>query len=324
VNALVGRSRWVALPVLLLTTLCVTSAAFAAPSITGPHVSLDRTDVEIGSDLRVTVEDFESPKVILAICGNEGRRGSGDCNMVASMAESLAADGAPTVITMQAAAPPAPCPCIVRVSSRLDDEVAVATFTLIGHPVAPVVDSPTLVDPFAVTISARPAAKGAFAWSRASLGGPASYDVTATVRNRSTVPLRVIRVTGSAGRSAGNDLVTFGFDEPETIEPGQTWAQTVSASVPAPSFGVIKWRLVATSSGPAVTATSSTTHRPWLLLLLAIMLVVDLSLLGIRYFIQRRAAATGDPDGSAGGSAGGAAIDDDGVAVEDGVSHLAA
>ncbi len=294
------RVRRLVLACLALVVLVVgfelTSAAGLEPIVTGPSARVDQSQVSLGSDLRVTVEGFRSPNVTLAICGNEARRGSGDCNMTASMAESLAPLGAATVITMRVAAPPAPCPCLVRVSSGLDDEVAVAPFTIIGHPVATPVDSPNIRDPFALSIAAVAEPNGAVGWVRSSLGGPVRYRITATVKNRSTVPLDVTRLAGAAGRSEGNELVTFGFDAPGTIEPGQTWTQVVEATMPAPSFGTMKWRLTATTSGSPVTATTATEHRPWALLFLAMILVVDLTALGMRFVIQRRAASVVEPD----------------------------
>ncbi len=301
----------------MLVAVAWGAVANAAPIVNGPTATAERHDVELGSDLRVTVQGFQSQKVTLAICGNEARRGSGDCNMTSSMAEGLAPDGMPTVITMRVAAPPTPCPCLVRVSSGLDEEVAVAPIRIIGHPIAPVVDSPNLNDPFVLTIRAEPASSGAMGWVRSSLGGPVPYRVTATVRNRSTVPLDVARLAGAAGRSGGGDLVSFTFGTPGTLQPGQTWTQIVAATLPAPSFGTMKWHVSATTTGAPVTATSTTDHRPWLLIVIAMILVIDLTWLVMRFLVRRHARRTStsplsDP------------THDDGVAAEHGVADLAA
>jgi hypothetical protein len=275
--------------VAILLVVAWGAVAHAAPTVNGPTATADRPEVELGSDLRVTVQGFQSQKVTLAICGNEARRGSGDCNMTSSMAEGLAPDSMPTVITMRVAAPPTPCPCLVRVSSGLDEEVAVAPIRIIGHPVAPVADSPNLNNPFVLTIRAEPVSGGTVGWMRSSLGGPVRYQVTATVRNRSTVPLDVARVAGAAGRSDSSDLVSFTFGEPGTLQPGQTWTQVVTATLPAPSFGTMKWRVSAITTGAPVFATATTDHRPWLLIFIAMILVLDLTWLAMRFLVRRHA-----------------------------------
>lgn len=283
----IGR---VSLLALTLVAFGLASRVDAQPSFTRPVVTLDRTDVAIGAEVALTIDGFTSPSVTIAVCGNEARRGSADCNMVASLGELLAVDGSPTVITMRAAAPPVPCPCLVRVSSRFNDEIAVAPISLIGHPVAPVVDSPGLDDPLVVSISAQSAPRGVVEPVRFSLGGPGTYDVTVTVKNRSTVRLSHVTVAGSVGRNAGSDLATLELDDPGELDPGESWQQVVSAEVPAPTFGKFVWRVAVSGAGPTITATDTTQHRPLLLLLLAMLLVLDVSLLAIRFAMRRRAA----------------------------------
>lgn len=299
--------------VVFLATVLTVSVAHALPTVTGPTATAERRVVELDSSLRVTLTGFQAEKVTLAFCGNEARRGSGDCNLPASMAEGLATDGVPTIITMRVSAPPVPCPCLVRVWSGFDDEVAVAPITLVGHPIGPVVDTETVNDPFVLSIHAEPADSGSIAWLRSGLGGPQTYRVTATVKNRSTVPLSVGRLSGSAGHTADDDLVDFTFDSPGRLEPGQTWTQDITATLPGPSFGSTKWHLAATTSGAPVSTLSTTTQRPTLLILVVLFLVADVFLLAIRFAIRRRQR-----------SASGGAVHDDGVAVEDGVANLAA
>ena len=189
---------------------------------------------------------------------------------------------------MRVAAPPVPCPCLVRVWSGFDDEVAVAGITLVGHPIGPVVDTATVKDPFALSITAEPADTGSIGWVRSGFGGPQRYTVTATVRNRSTVALAVGRVSGGAGHSADDDVTEFAFEAPGTLEPGQTWTQVISATLPAPSFGSTTWHLDATTSAAPVRALSTTNQRPTLLIIVGLFLIADVFLLAIRFAIRRR------------------------------------
>jgi hypothetical protein len=304
-------SARVGLVALLLTLVGFASGADAAPpgsvppgsdpsttgpsssgsSTSGPSVALDHPEVKPGEHVVLAMNGFTAQSVTISVCGNEDRRGSSDCNMAASQSVELKNDGTPTVAEIPVEAPPVPCPCLIRVSSRLNDEVAIAPFTLTGHPIAPVVGGPDLDDPLvAVTISAQAAPKGPLGWIRADLGGSVPYQVTVTVKNITTEPLHHVTVFGSAGRNADDQMATLTFDNPTEILPGQTWKQIVPVKIPAPSLSKIRWTVVASRAGPWVTATTTTRHRPVLLLSLAMLLVLDLSFLLIRKRMRRRAA----------------------------------
>ncbi len=261
-----------------------------ASSISGPVVSVDRTDVSPGERLVVTIDGFTARAVTIATCGNEARRGSSDCNMIESKGVRVGEADTPTVTQIGVFAPPVGCPCVIRVSSQNNDEVAVAPINLIGHPIGPVVGGPRLDDPLvAVSISARATPHGLMGWVGANLGGRVSYEVTVTVTNLTTEPLHQLELFGSVGRSDEDQLATFALEDSIEIGPGQTWKQVVPAEVPAPSVSSIEWQVVASRAGPTIIATSTTRHRPVLLVILAMVLVVDLSVLVIRYRMRRRA-----------------------------------
>ena len=118
----------------------VVAPAFAGSFLVGPHAELDRTNVEVDDRVIVTIDGFEARVVTLSVCGNEGRRGSADCNMVASKGLRLDGDGTATTAQFGISAPPVPCPCIVRVASRNADEVSVVPIKISGHPTGEVQD----------------------------------------------------------------------------------------------------------------------------------------------------------------------------------------
>ncbi|MDO8362469.1 MAG: hypothetical protein Q7V88_06195 [Actinomycetota bacterium] len=287
-NSLVSPLRWVPLLALLVSCVVLGAAAGAdaQPTTSGPTVTM--ADTELAPDERVvlTIDGFQAASVTITVCGNEARRGSADCNMVAGRGLRLDDDGTPTVVQVPIEVPPVGCPCVVRVSSRLNDEIAVAPFTLVGHPVEPLTDGPATSDPLVVSIVARPAPLGALERARTSLGGPARYEVTVTVRNRSTAPYSHVSLAGAAVRS--NDLLaTLALDDPGVIGAGQTWKQVVSAEVPGPSLGEIEWRVTASGAGPAVTASDVTRQRPLLLIVLVGLLIIDLFVLAVRFLLRR-------------------------------------
>jgi len=286
--------RNVAIRALLLGVVLLT--VWSAPILnaqgtsSGPVVTLDRTIIDPGQRVVLNIDGFESLNVTISVCGNEARRGSVDCNMYASEGLKLDTDGTSTVIQIPVAAPPVPCPCVIRVSNRTFDEIAIAPITLIGHPVAPVVETPGQQGALAVTITARNASPGLFAAARASMGGPAQYEVTVTVKNTSTAPVAAVSLAGSVGRS-NDQLATLAFDDPGLLAPGRSWQQVVTTKVPGPSFGSLKWEVAASGAGPTVTAIGTTTQRPTLLIVIVLFLVADVFLLAIRFRIRRRQRA---------------------------------
>lgn len=284
----VGRAlRW-SLPLALgLTAVATTPWAFAQPSTSGPSVTADMTSAKIGTTVSLTIEGFRTRSVTISFCGNEARRGSSDCNMIASEGRHLPADGEVSLAELPVAAPPVDCPCVIRVASRLNDEVAVIPFEIVGHPVGPLVDSPNVDTSVAVTIDAHRAPDGVAAWGRSSLGGAATYAVTVTVKNRSTVAVNDLRLSGAAERGSDH-LATLVLDAPGVIAPGQTWEQEVRVTVPGPSFGDVRWRVAASGAGRVATAAKTTHDTPWLLLALLVFLVADLTVLLIRFRIRHR------------------------------------
>ena len=284
--------------VVVASLLGLAPIGHAAPSVSGPVVRLNHTEVAPGDLLLVTIDGFKASTVTIATCGNEARRGSADCDMVDSKGVRIQETGSPTVTKVGVFAPPVGCPCVVRVSSQSNDEVVVVPITLIGHPIEPLVGGPSLDEPLvALTITARQKPRGLVSWTRSSLGGQVTYEVTVTVKNLTTGPLRQVHLFGSVGRNAKDELATLALKDPGEIGPGQTWRQVLSADVPAPSLSTIQWQIVASQAGPRVTATSTTRRQPVLFMLLMMALAVAVSLLAIRSRMRRRAALDSASEG---------------------------
>ena len=286
-----GRVVRLVLLVLFTAAPCAVTEAHADSFSSGPVISLSRTNVTSGDRMMVTLEGFSAPVVTLSICGNEARRGSGDCNMVMSKGVRIQSAINPTVTPFGVSVPPVGCPCIVRASSLNGDEIASAPITLAGHPDSPVIDPPKVDGPFLVaSVTAERAPNGPVGWVRSNLGGPFRYRVTVTVKNLSTEPLHQPRLSGSVSRNTNENLVDLNLVDPGEIGVGQTWQETVDVVVPAPSFGTLTWGIAVSGAGPTVLATSSTPQSPILLLLMAMLLIVNLTILAMRWTIRRRVA----------------------------------
>ena len=286
-----GRVVLVVLLVLLTVAIAAVTQAHADGFSSGPVISLSRTNVTSGDRMMVTLDGFSAPVVTLSICGNEARRGSGDCNMVMSKGVRIQSAISPTITPFGVSVPPVGCPCIVRASSLNGDEIAVAPIALTGYPDVPVIDPPKVDGPFLVAaVTAEPAPNGAVGWVRSNLGGPFRYRVTVTVKNLSTEPLHQPRLSGYVSRNPNENVATLDLADPGEIGVGQTWKETVSVVVPAPSFGTLTWGIAVSGAGPTVSATSSSRQSPILLLVMAMLLIVDLTILAMRWTIRRRVA----------------------------------
>jgi sortase A len=274
-----------------LTAFAGLGGVGAQPTITGPSVTIDRSEVAIGEHLRVTVANFDASFVTISICGNEARRGSSDCNLIASSSIEMRPVGEETSLLFTVAAPPTGCPCAVRASNSFNDEVAVTPISLIGHPIEPTVGGPNLDEPLvSATIAARAMPRGVLGWIKSSLGGTVPYEVTVTAKNiTATETLHHVAVFGSVAKSAQEEIATLQLEEPGEIGPGQTWTQVVSADVPAPSLSKVQWQVIVSGAGPQITAVATTRHRPMLLMLLLMLLVLAVWLLAVRKWLRRRA-----------------------------------
>ena len=289
-----GR-RWVGGLCVALASVGVGSAAAAGTtsSVTTstPTVQADPQEAAPGETVTLTIEGFDAHTVTASICGNEARRGSGDCDMTGSVGIVLNAADGPTVAVIPVTAPPVPCPCVVRVSTAAFDQIGVVPIVVTGHDIAEPVDSAQQQGAIDASISAQRTPASLGERLRASLGGAVGYDVTVTVKNTSVVPLGEVVVTGSFGRSADDFLGELELTAPGELAPGQTWQQVLRVTVPAQFVGSVTWRLDAASGTSRDRAGTVTDQRPSMLIALVLLLVADVGVLLIRWRIRRRRGA---------------------------------
>jgi hypothetical protein len=265
----------------------------------GPIVTSSKVEAEPGQRTVLTIDGFMSPYVQMSICGNEARRGSADCNMSGSQAIEVHGD-APVRIEFPVTEPPAPCPCVIRVTGQDVSEIAITPFVIIGHPIAAVQAPAEIGDVVAVAISAKEAPQGAWDAVRSGLGGRTTYAVTIRVKNLATTPLKNVQLSASAGRSKADDsLVELDIADPGLLGVGQTWEQTKTVEVPAPVFGKTEWRAAVVGAGRTVVATTTTMHRPVLLLALAVLIMLNVGAVLMRWRMRKHAAREAFTDDSA-------------------------
>ncbi|MEI6402117.1 MAG: hypothetical protein WCP59_08020 [Actinomycetota bacterium] len=238
--------------------------------------------------MTLQISGFASPYVTASVCGNNALRGSSDCEMSASEGNELT-DALVSRFTMPIAAPPTACPCVVRVVGADQAEIALVPFEVIGHPVGPLTEAPTLAGQVDAVVTAREQPSGFVDGLVASLGGDTTYEVTLVVRNRSPETLSAVLARGSAFDSDQNAVVSFDLGNAPPIAPGQTWTTSVLAVIPTPSFGSVEWAVDVIGAGPALVGSTTTQHRPVLLILLLAVAVLSLSVFVGRRLMRRHA-----------------------------------
>jgi hypothetical protein len=261
----------------------------ASSQAAGPSIFLDRGTARPGETIVVRLRGWQVNAVTLSLCGNLARRGSVDCDLVASQGVPLARQSPESLSDFVVTAPPTTCPCVIRASDSTQSEVAYAPIVVSGVPVASVV-GPVGSSAVEVSVRARRARSGLGALVRSSLGGSASYDVTVLIRNRSPEALANVRLFGWAGRSRDDQARAVNFPDPGAIGPGAVWSHVVRVRAPAPHIGRFYWEVLVSGAGPAVHAESITHDVPFLLFLVILVIVADLAAMAGRRIRRRRDA----------------------------------
>lgn len=287
-------NRLVAALVLAGSVIGISSHAAAQSVFDGPTVTLERAEEQPGERLAMTISGFTSRVVDITVCGNEARRGSADCDNRATRTRETNADRTPVTAEVLVTAPPAACPCIVRVASRDNGEIAVAPLVVVGHPVAEVEGAVGSPIPLAVDVRAELTNSGDV---RRALGGPSTYRLQVQVRNESTFTIDNVALSATLSRGFPGDVRSIEIADPGSLAAGEAWDEVVEVRVPSVTFGTIEWTATASGQGPAVSATDATSAQPWLLMLVAVLLALDLIALLVRFVNRtRRRVATVELD----------------------------
>ena len=279
---------------LLLVVAAVLGIAFVFPVTasaqnaqrSGPSVVVSKKEVSIGGITEVTVTGFRAKIVTVSICGNEGRRGSADCDLANSQTVEFPTDGSPGAVRLAVSAPPAPCPCIVLAASDHFDELATVSLAVIGHPSGPVSGSASTSTPLVVHLSVSRASSGVLGTVRSALGGPTDYDVEVTVRNISSTVASGVSIRAYAGRDAQDRLAEADMPVPGDLRAGETWTRTVRVRLGAPVYGTVRWQAVATTAGISISDTAATSNRPVALLVFLLALVMCVCALAVRLVVR--------------------------------------
>ena len=261
-----------------VTPARVTPAAGVSPSAVSP-----------GATVFVTGGSWPPhTEVSVAVCGEEARHGSADCDLASSTIVGTGADGVfGTQLAVQI--PPKPCPCVVQISSvDSSDELAIP-LVIAGAPSVPLPPRSIARGPRPLTIQDAHVGRGSwttwFGW-----GTPRT--LVLTLKNTSGGPLNKPLVLVAAGRaSKANEPQRIPVQGP--FATGEIRTLRVPVEFDTPSIGDYAVRIRAGSDGTTVTKMIGTSSYPWALFVIALLLVQCLLVLG-RNRVHGRIAP--DPD----------------------------
>lgn len=270
------RAAILAVGVALTTCTFVTAAGAQDAGANNPTIVLARSAVKPNERVLVEFRGWQARSVTLSLCGNLARRGSSDCDMTGSEGIPLSARSPEVLTEFLVTPPPTPCPCVIRAASPTQDEVAYAPLDLVGHPTGPLV-GPRDGTSLELELEVERTTAGFGDALQSSLGGSAPYRLTVTARNRSAETLSGVRVLGWGGRSRTDQSRTLDIPDPGEIGPGGQWVHSLDVDTPAPYIGEFYWQVQLSGAGPASTAEATSRNRPWLLVVLIVVLVADLA-----------------------------------------------
>jgi hypothetical protein len=249
----------------------------------GPAVVVSPASVGIGDDVIVELDNWPSGPVNVAVCGNNARRGSEDCDLINSAAVAVRG-AAPAYLRFTITAPPVGCPCVVRASTSASETVRAAPVTISGLPLGTdIAPSDPVGTPRQLHVSVR------LVRDEESLGervlppfaGPVEYTLAVTLHNTGATPLRNLRIVGSVGKSKTN-AEPIDHPAPVSLAAGEVKRIPVGVHVSAPAWG--GYRVFGAVYGAAAPTTFAVaaSNDPW-----ALELMVPLLLLVLAYFVHR-------------------------------------
>lgn len=221
-----------------------------------PTIKISANQPDFRSSISVVGTHFpERQLVSVAICGNEAKNGSLDCDLATSSTVGVTADGE-FVTELIVAPPPVACPCVVRAfafSAAAQTAIELGAFT----PIRPSVTGIPNLEIESVHVKAEP--RG-LEW----VGLDDEKTVEVVLVNRSNVKVQTANLVV---RGAGEQFLSFDVD----LEPGQQFNYEFVQPVHRIGSTTIS---VAAFDVNGATVTTRVTQKPALLILLFFIVVV--------------------------------------------------
>lgn len=282
----------------LATTVLVVAAA---PSATAqdepPAITVDKTGVADGEPLLVQGTGWTGTDLVyVELCGNGGRGGSRNCDQAGATLAGVSTTGT-FGAHITAAAPPVPCPCVVKATSQATQAAATVPIGVQDVPVVALDDQEEMHRIERAVRITDVELRGAGPWT-AWLGAGAERTLAFTLENTGDVDIHDPAITIAIGKGATPAGVVRP-PEVGTIAAGESLDVEVAVRFDALAFGGHSALVRVDGFADPTSATAKTSIYPWALIAFGLVLV-QLALLRIRNRIRRRFEGAEPPLGSEG------------------------
>jgi hypothetical protein len=272
----------------VLVALGVVGAA-SSPALAAPAATVEPSAVAVGAPVIVRGSGFDPGSLVsVEVCGNEGRRGSADCDQSTSLDTGVSSSGE-LAVQLSVGTPPSPCPCVVKLTSLSSSASATAPISVIGAPTA---DAATLAQQYPdvnrqLAVN-NPHFEGEGPWT-AWFGGSPHRDLVYTVQNTGNVTVEDPPIIVALGK--GSDPTGIVHPPPVgVLQPGESRTYHVPVDLGVLAFG--HYQAVGKIPGFAnpVEFRASTSTYPWALLLLIVVGAFEFVLIKARNRARARLA----------------------------------
>jgi hypothetical protein len=238
------------------------AVALAAPASARPEatVTLDRTEAKVGDTVTVELAGFPAGNLYIEVCGNEGLRGSADCDLTTAITSFATPEGTGRAL-FKIGEPPIGCPCVVRVSDLSQSVVVGTPITLTGVKVLSAAERPAsarLERKLEVTSATL---TGSGPWT-SQLGAAGQRTLVLTLHNTGGAPLTNPGLSIAVGRGSSANTVV---DTPDlgTLKPGEEQTYSIPVTLELPAFGKYTVEGEILGLDEVVTFSATTTTYPW-------------------------------------------------------------
>ncbi len=295
-----GLRRTLALTLAVAVALAAPASALSRVVVQDdgaePTVSLDLAGVGFGEYLGVRGENWPPNSVVFVeVCGNDARNGTSDCDQINARALGVSSAGN-FGVPLLVGNPPTACPCVVRVTSQSSLAEVTVPVEIRGAPVAGIDDRFEVPRPDRRLAFTEARLEGSGPWT-ALFGAPPRRTLVFTVVNTGQVRVNNPSITLRVGRGADPS----GFVEaPElgTFAPGESRTFRVDVELPVFAIGTYAVEGDIPGFGIPVHFRTETSHIPWLLFLLPVLVLVQIGLLAARNRLRRRLVGEGVDSGA--------------------------
>ncbi|MET7300815.1 hypothetical protein [Embleya sp. NPDC005575] len=284
----VGRARGAALALIAVLLSGLVALGGTAPAraadpapAAAPSASIDPGKVAAGDKVSVVGGDWTPGSLLQAsICGENGLRGTVNC--AAASAASGTVDAVGNVsITLTAAIPPSPCPCVVRIAVIMNGPPKDASVPLEidGAPYAPLPVTVKTPGRLVFIDSAMVGEDSIFTW----FGSPVQRRFRIEVGNMGQSA--IINPTFRIGFYEGVYAPTWeNYESHVTIPPGKRTTISLPVELNPRQHGTFSWRV--TYDNQIVDEQALEVGRPWGVYIFGALLVIVIPVAAWRLFLR--------------------------------------